>query len=130
MSVKIRLSRVGRKKTPAFRIVVMDSRNRRDGAYIDQIGIYHPHRQPAYATIEEAKALKWLGVGAIPSDTVRSLLSREGILLKYSLMRKETPADQIEGKVAAWREQAKARQQANMQKRRPKKKAKAEGESA
>ena len=95
MSVRIRLTRAGRKKVPHYRIVVMDSRNRRDGAYLDQLGTYDPRRQPAQLTVDENKALKWLMAGAQPSDTVRSLLSRQGILLQFDLMKRDTPPEVV-----------------------------------
>jgi small subunit ribosomal protein S16 len=95
VSVRIRLTRAGRKKVPHYRIVVMDSRNRRDGAYLDQIGVYHPNNQPAQFDIQEEKALQWLSKGAVPSDTVRSLLSKHGILLRFDLTRRETAPEKI-----------------------------------
>jgi small subunit ribosomal protein S16 len=100
VSVRIRLSRAGRKKVPHYRIVVMDSHNRRDGAYLDQIGTYHPRQQPAQLTIDEKKALKWLMAGAQPSDTVHSLLSGQGILLQFDLMKRNTAPEVIAENVA------------------------------
>ena len=100
MSVRIRLTRVGRKKVPHYRIVVMDSHNRRDGAYLDQLGTYHPRQQPAQLTIDEKKALKWLMVGAQPSDTVHSLLSGQGILLQFDLMKRNTAPEVVAESVA------------------------------
>jgi small subunit ribosomal protein S16 len=88
VSVRIRLTRAGRKKVPHYRIVVMDSRNRRDGAYLDHLGVYHPNQQPAQFEVNEAKALHWLSQGAIPSETVRSLLSQRGIMLRFDLSRR------------------------------------------
>ncbi len=129
MSVKIRLSRVGRKKTPQFRIVVMDSRNRRDGAFIDQIGIYHPSRQPVLAEVVESKALHWLGVGAIPSETVRSLFSKQGIMLKHELARKKASSEKVEMALAAWREKSDAKR-AKQSAKPPKKKTKSAETSA
>jgi small subunit ribosomal protein S16 len=77
--VKIRLQRVGRKKKPAYRIVVADSRAPRDGAYIEIIGHYDPLTDPATVVIHEEKALKWLRQGAQPTQTVANLLKRQGI---------------------------------------------------
>lgn len=102
MSVRIRLTRGGRKKIPHYRIVVMDSRNRRDGAYLDQIGVYHPLQRPAQIDIIEEKALKWLSNGAVPSDTVRSLLSQKGIMLKHDLLKRNTPPEKINESLAQW----------------------------
>lgn len=80
MAVKIRLRRMGAKKAPFYRLVVADSRAPRDGAFIDQIGYYNPTTEPATLHIEEDKALDWMRKGAQPSDTVRSLLSKKGLL--------------------------------------------------
>jgi small subunit ribosomal protein S16 len=95
VSVRIRLTRAGRKKVPHYRIVVMDSRNRRDGAYLEQVGVYHPNLQPAQFAVKEERVLEWLSKGAIPSDTVRSLLSKRGLLLRFDLMKRQTPSDKI-----------------------------------
>lgn len=124
MSVKIRLTRTGRKKQPYYRIVVMDSRNRRDGAYIDQLGIYQPKRQPTVVVIQEEKALQWLQRGAIPSDTVRTLLSQNGLMLRHDLMKRKTAPDKIEEAVAKWREDAQARAAKRAEKSTRKRKAK------
>lgn len=80
MATKIRLTRMGAKKAPFYRIVVADSRARRDGAFIDIIGTYDPNRQPAAVEINAEKAEKWLSTGAQPSDTVKSLLRQQGLL--------------------------------------------------
>ena len=79
MATKIRLTRMGAKKAPFYRIVVADSRSRRDGAFIEVIGTYDPNRQPAAVEINAEKAEKWLSVGAQPSDTVKSLLKQQGL---------------------------------------------------
>lgn len=84
MATKIRLMRVGRKKRPFYRIVVADSKARRDGAFIDIIGTYNPLPEVAEVKIDEAKALKWLAVGAIPTDTTKSLMSKLGIIKKFT----------------------------------------------
>ncbi|MGX7348750.1 30S ribosomal protein S16 [Dolosicoccus paucivorans] len=83
MAVKIRLKRMGAKKTPFYRIVVADSRSKRDGRIIDQVGTYNPLTQPETVEISEEKALEWLGNGAKPSDTVRNLFSKQGIMQKF-----------------------------------------------
>ena len=83
MAVKIRLKRMGAKKTPFYRIVVADSRSPRDGRYIEVVGTYNPVAQPAKVEINEELALKWLQDGAKPSDTVRNLLSNQGIMEKF-----------------------------------------------
>ncbi|HWO77929.1 MAG TPA: 30S ribosomal protein S16 [Bacillus sp. (in: firmicutes)] len=83
MAVKIRLKRMGAKKSPFYRIVVADSRSPRDGRSIETIGTYNPVSQPAEVKINEELALKWLQTGAKPSDTVRNLFSQQGILEKF-----------------------------------------------
>ena len=79
MAVKLRLKRMGAKKRPFYRIVAADSRSPRDGRFIETVGTYNPIMEPAEVKINEEVALKWLDRGAIPSDTVRSLLKNEGI---------------------------------------------------
>lgn len=85
MSVKIRLARHGRRKAPYYRMVVADSHYPRDGRFIEILGFYHPLNKKAedQIRIDEDKALKWLNNGAMPSDTCRSLLSKQGIMKKF-----------------------------------------------
>ena len=80
MAVKIRLTRMGKKKNPFYRIVVADERSRRDGAPIEEIGYYDPMTNPATVKIDAEKATKWLNNGAQPTDTVRSLLKKAEII--------------------------------------------------
>ena len=80
MAVKIRLTRMGKKKNPFYRIVVADQRTRRDGAPIEEIGYYNPMTNPADIKIDAEKANKWLANGAQPTDTVRSLLKKSEII--------------------------------------------------
>jgi small subunit ribosomal protein S16 len=80
--VKIRLRRMGRRNKPFYRVVVADSRSPRDGKFIDIIGHYDPLTDPATISIDGEKALKWLRYGAQPTDTVRSLLDKLGIMDK------------------------------------------------
>ena len=84
MAVKIRLRRMGRRNLPQYRLVVMDSRARRDGRSIEVLGHYNPIAQPAEFKIKEDRALEWLRKGAKMSDTVKSLLKRQGILEKVT----------------------------------------------
>ncbi|ARD49271.1 30S ribosomal protein S16 [Sporosarcina sp. P37] len=83
MAVKIRLKRMGAKRSPFYRIVVADARAPRDGRQIDQVGTYNPLTKPATVDINEELALKWLQDGAKPSDTVRNLFSEQGIMEKF-----------------------------------------------
>ena len=83
MAVKIRLKRMGSKKSPFYRVVVADSCSPRDGRFIETIGTYNPLLNPAEVSINEELALQWLANGAQPSDTVRNLLSQQGIMKKF-----------------------------------------------
>lgn len=83
MAVKLRLKRMGAKKRPFYRVVAADSRSPRDGRFIETIGTYNPLTEPAEVSFDEEKALKWLSDGAKPSDTVRDLLSKAGIMTKF-----------------------------------------------
>ena len=78
--VKIRLRRMGAKKAPFYRVVVADSRNARDGRFIEEVGYYNPVSTPVELKIDEERAKYWLGNGAQPTDTVRGLLKKGGIL--------------------------------------------------
>jgi small subunit ribosomal protein S16 len=80
--VKIRLRRVGAKNKPMYRIVVADSRSPRDGAFIEVIGHYNPLTEPETINVDKEKAIKWLGYGAKPSDTVARLLSKSDVPVK------------------------------------------------
>ena len=87
MAVRIRLSRLGRKKAPFYRLVVADSRSPRDGRFIELIGTYNPMTDPAAVVIDEDRALYWLSVGAQPSDTARGLLKKQGICEKFEIAK-------------------------------------------
>ena len=80
MAVKIRLRRMGAKKNPFYRIVVADSRYPRDGRFIEEIGTYNPTLQPSEVKVDADKAKQWLANGAQPTDTVKALLKKEGII--------------------------------------------------
>lgn len=88
MALKIRLKRMGAKKAPFYRFVVADARSPRDGRFVEEMGYYNPTKNPAVVKIEEEVALKWLGTGAIPTDTVRSIFSGAGILKKFDESKK------------------------------------------
>ena len=83
MAVKIRLTRMGSKKKPYYRINVADSRSPRDGRFIEEVGYYNPLTNPDEVKLEEDKIFEWLEKGAQPSDTVRSLLSKAGLMTRY-----------------------------------------------
>ena len=84
MAVKLRLIRMGAKKAPFYRIVAADSRAPRDGRFIEMLGTYNPCTNPPQVTIKEEEVLKWLNNGAQPSDTVKNLLSKQGIMKKFA----------------------------------------------
>ena len=81
--VRLRSQRYGSKKSPFYRIVATDSRNPRDGRFIEVVGTYDPLTNPATVKLDEEKVMKWLSLGAKPTDTVKSLLSKEGLLAKF-----------------------------------------------
>ena len=80
MAVKIRLTRMGDKKSPFYRIVVADSRKSRDGAYIEKLGTFNPLTEPAQVTLNVERAKEWLANGAQPTETARTLLVKQGVL--------------------------------------------------
>lgn len=104
MAVKIRLRRLGRRKRPFFGLVATDSRNPRDGRYIEDLGRYDALAEPATVTLNEERVLYWLEQGAEPSDTVRSILSRQGIMLALHMRRKGRTDDEIQEAVRAHRD--------------------------
>ncbi len=81
--VKLRLQRFGTKKKPFYRVVAADSKKPRDGRYLEIVGVYDPTKEPTYVNIDQEKILKWLRNGAQPTDTVRSLLSKAGIIRQF-----------------------------------------------
>ena len=90
MAVKLRLTRMGAKKRPSYRIVATDSRRPRDGQYLELIGTYSPiDKEENQVKINEEVALKWLSSGAIPTDTVRNLFSKQGIMKKFADSKKK-----------------------------------------
>ena len=84
MATKIRLTRMGAKKAPFYRLVVADARAPRDGRYIDQLGYYDPTKQPEVISIDAEKALEWLKTGAQPSETAKTLLRKAGVMKAFA----------------------------------------------
>lgn len=84
MAVKLRLKRMGAKKAPFYRVVAADARSPRDGRFIEELGYYNPKTEPATVSLKEEEIMKWLNNGAQPTDTVRSLLSKAGIMTKFA----------------------------------------------
>ncbi len=103
--VKLRLQRRGRKKLPFYKIVAADSRAPRDGRFIEAIGEYNPLLNPAHMAVNQARALYWLGKGAQPTDTVRNIFSKTGIMLRRNLMRKGLDETAIEEALGKWKEE-------------------------
>lgn len=102
MAVKIRLTRIGRHKDPFYRIVAADSRYARDGRYIEQIGYFDPQKGVENASIDEELALKWLNLGAQPSDTVKAVFKAKGVNAKHAGVKE--PAKKPAAKKAAKKE--------------------------
>ena len=87
MAVKIRLTRLGKKKQPTYRVVVMDSRKQRDGKYIEQLGIYDPRQEPSLITIDNERALYWLKTGAQPTERAQKLLEISGAWTQFKVAK-------------------------------------------
>ncbi|NLF41415.1 MAG: 30S ribosomal protein S16 [Bacteroidales bacterium] len=106
MPTRIRLQRKGKKNQPFYHVVVADGRAPRDGKFIEKLGTYNPTTNPATIEIDFDRALYWVKVGAQPSETVRSILSTKGVMLKYHLIRGVDKGaltmEQVEAKFAAW----------------------------
>jgi small subunit ribosomal protein S16 len=94
MSVKIRLQRRGTTNTSFFKIVVADSRMRRDGRYIEELGYYDPLKKPAVVKVDREAAFRWLRNGATPSDTVERIFSKVGILSDWQKIRRGEAVDE------------------------------------
>ncbi|GCD80700.1 30S ribosomal protein S16 [Schleiferia thermophila] len=113
MAVRLRLQRHGRKGYPFYFIVAADSRSRRDGKFLEKIGIYNPNTDPATVEVNFESAVRWIQNGAQPTDTVRSILSKEGVLLKIHLMKGVAKGalteEQAEEKFNKWLEDKAAR---------------------
>lgn len=101
--VKIRLQRHGRKKAPYYHIVVADSRKKRDGRIIEDLGRYNPVLETAQIKINTERAMYWLKTGAQPTDTVERLLRKEGIYFRLHLERWKKTPEEIEQTVSAWK---------------------------
>lgn len=102
MSVKLRLQRMGKKKQPIYKIVAVDSRVKRDGRFIDAVGLYNPSTNPMTITLREDRIFHWLERGAQPTDTVKNLLSRKGVWLKWGLKRKKADEATIAAEFEKW----------------------------
>lgn len=113
--VKIRLRRVGAKKQPHYRVVVTESRSPRDGRFIETIGHYNPRTEPPTVEIDAERALYWLSVGAQPSEAVRRMLDRMGIMAQVPAVRKgEVSIDEILAELALAKEEKAAVEEAEI----------------
>ena len=124
MAVKLRLRRMGKKKQPIYKVVAADSRSPRDGKFIEAIGLYNPKTDPATVDIKEERALYWLGVGAQPTDTVKNLLSNQGIILKKELKKNGLNEEQIAAKLDDWKKIKEANLASSLKKKSEKAKTK------
>lgn len=97
--VKLRLKRMGKKHIPLYKIVAADARSPRDGRFIESVGHYNPHTEPMLITFKEDRVLYWLNNGAKPTETVKSLLRKEGVMMKFRLSKSKVSAEKIEEKM-------------------------------
>ena len=103
MPVKLRLQRRGRKAAPFYAIVAADSRAPRDGRYIEKIGFYNPVAEPARVYLDHDAAIKWLQIGAQPTNTVRNLLRHAGVTVKLALLKQGKTDEEMERIFGKWR---------------------------
>lgn len=102
MAVRLRLRRIGKKKMPQYHIVAADSRAARNGKFLEVVGRYEPLQNPMLIETKEERLLYWLKTGAMPTDTLRSLLQRNGMWLKWSLVKKKTDPAIIATEMEKW----------------------------
>ncbi|MGA9119089.1 MAG: 30S ribosomal protein S16 [Bacteroidota bacterium] len=102
MAVRLRLRRVGKKKMPIYHIVAADSRAARNGKFLEIVGRYEPLQHPALISAKEERLFYWLKTGALPTDTVRSLLQRNGMWMKWSMTKKGKDAAFIATEMEKW----------------------------
>ncbi|MFN8342497.1 MAG: 30S ribosomal protein S16 [Cyclobacteriaceae bacterium] len=113
MAVKIRLARRGRKKLALYDLVVADARSPRDGKFIEKIGTYNPASTPASVVLDDNKAFEWLMKGALPTDTVRTMLSEHGVMMRKHLqigvIKGAITQDQANQKLEDWKKAKEAK---------------------
>jgi small subunit ribosomal protein S16 len=127
--VKIRLRRTGRKKLPIYQIVATDARARRDGAFLEVLGQYAPKARPHKVELKEDRVAYWLGVGAQPTDTARSVIRGTGLLHRLYLKKKGKSEDEINAEMQKWQEARDARLTRNLARKARRRKAKKEAEA-
>ena len=103
MAVKLRLLRMGKKRQPIYKVVAADVRSPRDGKIIEAVGSYNPKSNPAAVNLNEERVLYWLNCGAQPTITVKTLLNKEGILLKRDLKKQGLNESEINAKFEDWK---------------------------
>ncbi len=132
--VKIRLRRAGRKKLPYYQIVAADARAPRDGKFLEVIGNYQPTAKPHAITLDKERAAYWLGVGAQPTTTVRSLIRATGLLHELNMKRRGRSDEEIVAEMEKWQERETEKRQKRLavktRRRRTKKEAEAQVEEA
>ena len=109
--VKLRLRRAGKKKKPIYKIVVADIRSPRDGRFIEAVGLYDPNMNPILLTLKEERIFFWLKRGAQPTDTVRSLLQRKGLWLRWTLQKRGVDEAKAQSIIEQWQMQQAERPQ-------------------
>jgi small subunit ribosomal protein S16 len=119
MAVRLRLRRIGKKKMPQYQIVAADSRAARNGKFLEIIGRYEPLQHPALIETKEQRLMHWLKCGALPTDTVKSLLQRNGSWLKWSMVRKGADETKVATEMEKWSaQQADKRQRSDARRAR------------
>lgn len=126
MAVKLRLRRMGKKKQPIYKVVAADARSPRDGKFLEAVGIYNPLTNPHTIDLKEDRVNYWLNSGAQPTDTVKSLLSQKGIILKRDISRRKLSEEKAQTEITNW----KKLKEASAQKKTIKKKKKADTQEA
>jgi len=110
LAVRLRLRRMGKKKKPFYRIVAIDSREARNGKYLEKVGHYNPISEPVEIDVKVDRALYWLQNGAQPSDTVRSLLKKRGVMMRFDLIKRGKSSEEIDSEITKWESQQMERQ--------------------
>lgn len=128
--VKLRLKRAGRKALPIYKIVAADVRYPRDGRFIEQVGYYDPNKNPMQIDLKEERVMYWLKTGAQPTDTVRSLFKREGILYKWNLEKRGKSEDEIMAELEKFKERNAERHIKDKERKERRKQNKAKAEAA
>ncbi|HTP13959.1 MAG TPA: 30S ribosomal protein S16 [Bacteroidota bacterium] len=130
--VKIRLRREGKKGYPVYRLVATDIRSPRNGGYIEALGQYNPNQNPVVLTLKENRIEHWLKKGAKPTDTVRTILQRNGFWLRWTLTRQGKDENVVKSVLERWQMQQaeKGKREADRRARRAERKKKAASEAA